>query len=304
MPTGGADYLSFFASSTCSFFHWIAAYSRLAIPTADGMRPNRAASLPPTRSMANHRMMPISSSITPLRSDLAAEAVAGPLPLPTSFSGKGGNSSPFSMACMRSRSFCSSRCALRLCSDQIATMPAPTPMTMAMMGMKTPITAGSITNSSETRFRTPLILASPGSGCRPRLHGGAATRYTAGQYQARAGSHSHEAGRPGASPDCRHGTRFGPGRGPQGRRPPCRAGRIDGPLPPEGDAPGRVHRARPGPGRGPLADRVREGLAGAAQVRRAGFAVHLAVHHHAQYLPDGGGARTPHRAARGFQRGR
>jgi len=100
-------------------------------------------------------MMPISSSITPLRSDFAAEAVEGPLLVLTRFAGSGGSSSPLSSACMRSRWFCSSSCALRLCSDQMATMPAPTPMTMAMMGMKTPMTAGSIVNSSKNLSERP-----------------------------------------------------------------------------------------------------------------------------------------------------
>ena len=71
--------------------------------------------------------------------------------------------------------------------------------------------------------------------------------------------------------------------------PACRARRPHGPLSPEGHAPGRLHRARPGAGRGHVPDHIRQGLAGAAQVRRPRGAVDLAVHHRAQHLPDGGG---------------
>ena len=153
---------------------------------------------------------------------------------------------------------------LRLCSDQMATM--PTPDAEYDGDNRNEYTNNSRIHliSPDKPFGTPLIPASGHSGCKWPVAGRGATRYTRAQYQGSAASHKYEyPGRPGASSDCRHGARRRPARRPEGGRPPGRARGPHAPLPPEGHAPGGVHRARSRAGRRPVADGFRQGLAGA-----------------------------------------
>src|SRR5678816_464198 len=93
-------------------------------------------------------------------------------------------------------------------------MPMPMPMMMATMGMKTAMIPGSMIDYSDWAM---YALDTGQAGI--RLQPLAATRYTARQYQGRAGSGKHEFGRPDTHPGgfSGHGARCGPAGGAGGR---------------------------------------------------------------------------------------